>query len=773
MNRLPLLLLCICGLLSTGKLFCSTNSVCGKVFDQDNKALSSAIVALKKTSDSTLIKILFTGTDGEYRFENVPEGRYFIEVSMQGHSPAVRKFAVEEVEEKKIKAFLLDPASKNDASHPMMIILPGKIVLDLEGSGTKVTGTAFDVIKTMPQMNVNEDGVLLSSGKSQFVLEIDGKKTGLTGYAMRNRLREMKADEISGIAVENGSPVNINIITLEGSKNGFYGKAEAGVEYGKNFRTTDAFEFNYHQGKFDFFGRYDFSDKKMQDQTFLSSSFVSGGMDIDFTSQNIAVQKPIDHGAMAGFSYTGEKGLSFGAEFTKENTRDAGIQKDKSIYTFPAFDTALVFDQSYTSLTNDKIRSMDFHIDQTIKRTGSKFSAIVRVAEDHSSWNQTFPVSADEEQSNMDFYRFAGGNDLRYATATLKYAQAWNNKFITVAGVKKTIVRSKSEFGIEHLENEKWINEGMMNQSYNSQQQINSAFLIAYLELGKFEIAAAVDAQQSSVNGISTSSESIIHASKVQFLPSLSIDQQLNQNNLITYSFSQDIKRPSFRDLDPTSRYVNRYTYETGNPNLRPQLTNEAKVEWTFLGIFSVAAGVDFTNNGIQQVSRVDSNGVLFRTKENITKEKNATIEVFCPVPIGKHIIIQNKLQYTWSTFQSEVYGMSVNNKNKNFTGISIMQISLPANFKVNVSGYYVSPVSNGIVSMKSTGAMNVSVSKTMLNEKLAVELGVTDVLNTGNTRATILTQDGMVSYRSKGETQTVTLKASLSFGNEKACRKK
>ncbi len=772
MNRFPLLLLCICGLLSARKLSCETISVSGKVFDQDNKALSEATVVLKKSSDSTLIKILFTSTDGAYQFYNVAEGRYFVEASKKGHAIATRKFEVEEGEQKEIKSFLLDPCEKIAGQHPLMSVFPGKIVLDLEGSMTKINGTAYDVVKVLPVIFENEDGILLCSGKTRFLLEIDGKKSGLSGAAIRNRIKQIKASDVSGICVTTGSPDIINIITMEGSKNGFYGIVNANAAYGKNFRTEDSFEFNYHKGKVDFFGSYNFSDQKMQEQTFLSSAFLYDGMIIDFNSQSIAIQKPVAHEAIAGFNYKGNKGLSFGAEFGKENIRDAGEQKDKSLYNFTEYDTTLLFEQSFTSLTNDKIRSMDFHIDQTIKRTGSKLSASVRLAEDRNSWNQAFPV-ADGDQSAMDAYRFAGGNNLQLGTATLKYAQAWNTKLITVAGVKKTMMSSASMFRVERFVNETWLDEGIMSQSYNSQQEINSAFVIAYLELGKFEIAAAVDAQQSRVKGTSATSEIISNTSKLQFIPSLSVDQQLTNNLAINYSFSQDLKRPSFRDLDPTSRYVNRYTYETGNPDLQPQLTNEAKVELSILEIFTLAAGVDFTNNGIQQVSRVDSNGTLFRTKENITKEKNATLQLFCPIPIGKRIILQNQLEYTWSTYRSEVYGMSINNKNQHFTGISIMQISLVSEFKVNLSCYFVSPVSNGIIAMKSTGAMNISVSKSLLDKKLQVELGVTDILNTGNTRATILTQDGIVNYRSKSETQTITLKASYSFGNEKAVRGK
>ncbi len=772
MKRLPILLLCICGLLFAGKASCQNSIISGKVNDQDENALNAAIVALKK-SDSTLVKVLLTGSDGAYKFENIPEGKYFVEVSKPGHRPLTRKFEVEEGEQKEIKTFLLEPSLKNSIEqNPLLVTMPGKLVLDIAGSGAKIKGTAWDVMKIIPDVSENEDGMLLVNGKTKFQVEFDGKNPELTGTALRNRIKQIKAEQVSGIEVEEGSPVTINIITCEGARNGFYGKVTGSAEYGKNFRTTDAFEFNMHQGKFDFYGKYNFSDKKNSEQTFLQETFLYDGTAINFNSQSIAIQKPVDHEATIGVEYAGDKGLNFGAEFTKENLRDAGTQQDKSDYTFTNPDTTLSFRQSYTSLTNDKIRSMNFHADKTFKSTGTKFSALFSVVEDHNSWNQAFPVEMQDRDQTVNFFRFSGGSDLTITRATFKYAQAWNSKLVTVAGIKKTISTNKSSFGVEKLVNDEWMNPGVMNESYNSHQEINSAFVIGYLDFGKIEIAAAVDAQQSTLKGMSASSETIAHKSNVQFIPSLSIDHQLNKNNAINYSFSQDIKRPSFRDLDPTSRYVNRYTYSVGNPDLRPQITNEAKVTWTFLGIFSVAGGFDFTNNGIQQVSRVDSNGTIFRTKENITKEKNMTLEIFCPIPVGKHIIIQNQMVFTRSAYQSEVYGMSINSINRHFTGVTAVQIELPHNFQVNLSGYFVSPTTNGIVTTKAVGAMNASVSKLMLNKKLGIEIGVTDILNTGQTTATILTQDGLVNYRSKAETQTLTLKASYFFGNEKAARK-
>ncbi len=765
------------GLLFSGKVSCENTSVSGRVYDQNNHSLSFASVALKNSSDSTLVKVALTDETGEYRFDDLEEGRYFLEISMLGHKDASRKFGIEDGEEKEIKPFLLDNANKNNAegTHPLLLSFSGKIVLDAEGNGVKLTGNAWDVLKTLPNISENEDGLLVCNGKTRFILEIDGKKTDLSGSAMRNRIKQIKAAEIAGIELNTNSGTIVNIITIEGTKNGFYGKAEAGGEYGKNFRTADAFEFNYHKGNLDFYGRYDFSQKKSTEETFLQESFISNEVNIDYKSKSVSVEKPVDHEAVVGIDYKGDKGLNFGASITKENVRNAGIETDKSMYTVIDPADTLMFLRTYTTNSNDKIQSLDFYADKTFKKIGTKFSSTFSIAKDHDSWNQAFPIEEESGVANIpatNFYRFAGGSELHVVKGTLKYAQAWNSTLITVLGVRKTLITNGSKFGIEKLENQTWMDQGILNEAFNYKQEINSAFAVSYLDFGKIQIAASVDAQQSIMSGVNAANETVKHKSHIQFIPSVSIDQKLNKNNAINYSFSQDIKRPSFRDLDPTNRYVNSYTYEAGNPLLQPEITNEAKVTWTFLELFSVAGGVDYTKNGIQRVTRVDANGNLFHTKENITNEKNATLEVFCPLPIGKNIVISNKLVWTWSDYQSEVYGMSINSNNHHFAGASAIQVKLPANFVFNVNGYYVSPTSNGIVTTKSVGELNASITKTMLHKSLEIELGITDILNTGNVSATILTQDGMVNYKSKSETQMLTLKASYSFGNQKAVRK-
>jgi hypothetical protein len=48
--------------------------------------LPGASVALKKTADSSVVKLAVSGNTGFYQFQNIPAGSYFINTSFIGYS---------------------------------------------------------------------------------------------------------------------------------------------------------------------------------------------------------------------------------------------------------------------------------------------------------------------------------------------------------------------------------------------------------------------------------------------------------------------------------------------------------------------------------------------------------------------------------------------------------------------------------------------------------------------------------------------------------------
>ncbi|HEY8969483.1 MAG TPA: carboxypeptidase-like regulatory domain-containing protein, partial [Puia sp.] len=55
--------------------------------DDQGKPLSASSIALKKTRDSSIVKLSVTDAAGKYTFHDIPPGSYFINISHVGYTP--------------------------------------------------------------------------------------------------------------------------------------------------------------------------------------------------------------------------------------------------------------------------------------------------------------------------------------------------------------------------------------------------------------------------------------------------------------------------------------------------------------------------------------------------------------------------------------------------------------------------------------------------------------------------------------------------------------
>ena len=67
--------------------------ITGSIKDDQGKILQGATVALKKSKDSSIVKLSVTNGAGSYAFANIANGKYFINTSHVGYavknSPAI------------------------------------------------------------------------------------------------------------------------------------------------------------------------------------------------------------------------------------------------------------------------------------------------------------------------------------------------------------------------------------------------------------------------------------------------------------------------------------------------------------------------------------------------------------------------------------------------------------------------------------------------------------------------------------------------------------
>src|SRR5687768_6925285 len=68
-----------------------SQTISGTIKDDTDKPLAGASVALKKVTDSTVVKLAVSSAAGNYQFLNIPNGKYFINTTFVGYSSSNSK----------------------------------------------------------------------------------------------------------------------------------------------------------------------------------------------------------------------------------------------------------------------------------------------------------------------------------------------------------------------------------------------------------------------------------------------------------------------------------------------------------------------------------------------------------------------------------------------------------------------------------------------------------------------------------------------------------
>jgi iron complex outermembrane receptor protein len=74
----------------------------------------------------------------------------------------------------------------------------------------------------------------------------------------------------------------------------------------------------------------------------------------------------------------------------------------------------------------------------------------------------------------------------------------------------------------------------------------------------------------------------VVKRTYTDFFPSLFINQTLSAKHELGISYSRRIDRPNYDNLNPFTFYLDQYTYEQGNPFLKPQYTNAFELNYTY-----------------------------------------------------------------------------------------------------------------------------------------------------------------------------------------------
>ena len=187
--------------------FASTaQNIKGIAKDADGKLLTNASVSLLNAKDSAVVKLAVTNTSGEYKFQNIKDGKYLTSVSYVGYissySPVFEVSGNGDVDVAIVSLTKVNGGLKDvvvTAQKPIVEVKADKTILNVENTFNAVGSDALELLRKSPGVLVDKDENVSLAGKTGVQIYIDGKPSPLTGADLAAYLKSLQSSQIESI----------------------------------------------------------------------------------------------------------------------------------------------------------------------------------------------------------------------------------------------------------------------------------------------------------------------------------------------------------------------------------------------------------------------------------------------------------------------------------------------------------------------------------------------------------------------------------------------
>ena len=778
-------------MLITNAVFAGSGTITGTVKDTESRPQEFAVVTLLSDADSSLVKGAVTSADGTFSLEQLPAGSFHIEVSLTGYQKkSVDGIVLSVAQQLSLPVIVLQTAEQLNGvtivgAQPLYTQKPGMLVMNVENSPVKMSGTVWDLLKTAPGVFIDQNGNISLKGKAGVQVYIDGKNTFLSGEQLQNYLQAMPATGVVKVEIisnpsakfdAQGNAGIINIITQKGSRQGLNGSLYGGGTRGKLTRSFGGFNFNYGKPKYNLYGKYDFGSPWRIDDHNVYKSITYENNTTDFNQRTLFTLKPFVHTARIGIDFTPNPTTTWGLRV--DGDRDAeNIWTDNiSVLTPGDSGVALTVNQQNHLRGLFHSGGAGVYFTKHIDTTGKEISGSFDYLRYYDRTKETYVVDeidpAGNSTGNPLYQRSQSGNDIAIYVGQIDYTQPIG-KYKLETGLKSSYVKTANELIFEIDNGNSWEYDTTRSNIFTYIEQINAGYVNGSVSCGKWEVMAGLRAEYTHSDGVSPTMQQEVKRDYLELFPSVFLTHVINNKNTINYSVSRRINRPSYSDLNPFLFYLDQYTYKAGNPFLQPEIAWNADISYSYADFLFLNASGSRTTGGMTSISKQeDSTGIIYQTTVNLNSVNMIYFGVTVSHDVTKWWMNEFNARVTWSQYRSNLYGTEFTNGNAVFNTDATETFLLKGGYKIQASAWYQSRQVYGIFVFHPMGGLDVAFSRNFFSNKLQCSLNFRDIFhtNTFDLHVDFAGQDIRVHHIP--DSQTVTARVRYNFGNSKAARK-
>ncbi len=750
----------------------STFRITGRVIDSVTRhSIEYTTLTISDRTTKKVVSGAITDTSGQFVVQGIQSGIYSISIEFIGYRKRIIDSVAVTAKNLSLGTILLSPAGQTlkavtiSGSAPIIENKIDKLVYNAANDITAQGGMALDILKKVPQVNVDIDGNVELQGNANIRFLINGKPSSVFGNSITDALAAIPASQIKSIEVitspgakydAQGIGGIINIILKDNKIQGINGSIN--LSGGTRLNNASA-NLNIRHGNWGI-NTYLSGNKQIPSHTPATQDRLS--------TDNAGGVTHLVQDGYTDFERDGyQGGIGFDWSITKHDNITASLSYNHygnggSGITRIIEDSAGIAVPAITrnATSNFHTNSIDASLNykKEFRKEGQELNMLysTSIGRPHSDYSQTLTSDLNNLPYNGTISNNPGTDNEQ--AISIDYTHPVSSKVNVEAGAKAQLQDITSIADVNDLTplSHDYVHDA--GQSYHLQynRQVYAAYGSVSMPLSSFLKMKAGLRYEYTNTKIDFPNTSVPAYNSL--VPSLTFSHDFT-NGFIKLSYSRRLERPDYGDINPFLNRSDPYNITTGNPFLKPEIGNN-----TELGL-----NKSFGKNGnvyIALIERINTQdhkrittfypeyqaGDSVLTNVSVTNVQNTGTEYNTGINVSGAYNIKEKLSLRGNVFATHRYLMTSIGSGNIDAGIRLrvnlnLSYVFPHNLVAEAFGNYNSATNN----IQGRSPQNISYTmafrKQFWDKKASIGVTATNLFNEYTRQVTTINTSSYTSY--------------------------
>lgn len=488
-----------------------------------------------------------------------------------------------------------------------------RFVVDVANSDAAIGKDGTELLRQSPGVWVKDDEISIN-GSAGTKIFINNREIKMTGEQLVRYVKSLRAEDIAKIEVvpqtgadhdADASGGAIHITLRRRLENGVMGSVSMQTNHGKYMEVYNpSASINAHVGKFDLSASVAWYNTTQDAVSVERTSYENLAAELNSDSKmtyggdwggfHVSAVAEINprHSVGLWAQYTGDNSASYNTSRTSFLS-DVIKRNNESVYD--GYDTS----ERFAAALNYVIKTDSL---------GSTLKFIV-------DYNQSAPTKGEDSHAMINengiqtdsLYNYRNTSLFRIATASVARERTLSSHWKLKYGAKYTYneINSASQYRYENAG--VWVPSIVDDFDISYAENIGAAYATATMNYGRFSAVVGLRGEYTYTDG---GRESGVSQKYFSLFPNANLSFALDKSgkHSLVAQYSRNIARPSFWNLTPNRQQISDYTFQSGNPLLKPQYSDKITVTAVVAYKYSLTLGMDIRHDAIQQIVLQDPN---------------------------------------------------------------------------------------------------------------------------------------------------------------------